>query len=103
VSRPIFGVTDSPRAAALKRKAAKREEARLDRTREFIPVVERDANDEPVRFVMVRNPHFRRPPVPRMVCPDGGGRCYESCELIDDCPGPVPNPARALPGDEEGR
>lgn len=41
----------------------------------------------------------RRPSVPRLVCPDGGGRCDPRCEVAEGCPGPVPNPAR---GDASG-
>jgi hypothetical protein len=77
VTRPIFGVTESPRAAAIKRKAA-----RSAKWREAI----REA--------------AAKPWLPRMVCPDGGGRCSERCELINDCPGPVPNP---VPPPRRGR
>ncbi len=42
----------------------------------------------------------RKPPVLRLVCPDGGGRCEPKCPWVESCPGPVPNPARG--GDVSG-
>ena len=61
MSRPIFGVTDSPRLAAIKRKQAEREERWLQRDRAFLPVVERDAEGVPIRLYFARNPHYRPP------------------------------------------
>jgi hypothetical protein len=63
VTRLVFGQTDSPRLAKVKRKWA-----RLDAR---------------------RNPK-RKPPVYREVCWDGGGRCTpRSCEIADGCTCPM--------------
>jgi hypothetical protein len=59
VTRPIFGVTDSPRVAERKRRAAERAEADLQRDRAFLPIVERGPDGEPERLYLVRNPHYR--------------------------------------------
>jgi hypothetical protein len=60
MARPVFGVTDSPRAAARKRKEAERAEALLERDRPYLWRMERDAEGLPCRLVAVRNPHYRR-------------------------------------------
>lgn len=58
-NRLVFGVDDSPREAARKRREAAREVARLQCDREFVAEVERDAAGEPVRIVFRRNHHHR--------------------------------------------